>query len=227
MNWQDEGYLLSKIKFRENAIIINVFTNNYGKMSGIVYGGNSRKIRNFLQISNKIFIFYNQKSLSKIGYFKTELLKPISPRYFENKKKTSALLSLTSILNYLLPEAQPNKNIYSSLTSLIDNFNQKNWIILYIYWELNLIKELGFDTNLKNLSINSSPLDSKILDIKIDNINYKIPSFLIDDKINAIDDKKAISAALSFTRTVLLNKFFIPSNLIFPKSRILLEKYFN
>ena len=62
MNWQDEGYLLSKIKFRENAIIISVFTNNFGKISGIVYGGSSRKIRNFLQISNKIFIFYNQKN---------------------------------------------------------------------------------------------------------------------------------------------------------------------
>ena len=54
MNWQDEGFLLSKIKFRENANIINVFTNMHGKVSGIVYGGNSRKIRNFLQISNKI-----------------------------------------------------------------------------------------------------------------------------------------------------------------------------
>jgi DNA repair protein RecO (recombination protein O) len=49
MNWQDEGFLLSKIKFKENANIINVFTNTHGKVSGIVYGGNSRKIRNFLQ----------------------------------------------------------------------------------------------------------------------------------------------------------------------------------
>ena len=30
MNWQDEGFLLSKIKFRENANIINVFTNKRG-----------------------------------------------------------------------------------------------------------------------------------------------------------------------------------------------------
>ena len=57
MNWEDEGFLLSKIKFRENANIINVFTQNKGKVGGIVYGGNSRKIRNYLQISNKLFIF--------------------------------------------------------------------------------------------------------------------------------------------------------------------------
>ena len=66
MNWQDEGFLLSKRKFRENAIIINVFTNSFGKVSGIVYGGNSRKIRNFLQLSNKIFIVNNTKNENKL-----------------------------------------------------------------------------------------------------------------------------------------------------------------
>ena len=31
-------------KFRENANIINVFSQTKGKVSGVVYGGNSRKI---------------------------------------------------------------------------------------------------------------------------------------------------------------------------------------
>ena len=31
MNWENEGYLLSKIKFRENANIVNVFTKIMGK----------------------------------------------------------------------------------------------------------------------------------------------------------------------------------------------------
>ena len=148
MNWEDEGYLLSKRKFRENANIINVFTNNFGKVSGIVYGGNSRKIRNYLQLSNKILVFHNSKNQNRIGYFKTELIEAISPKYFNDKKKTSALISLTSLLNMLLPDSQSYKNVYLSLENLIKNFNNSQWIILYIYWELNLIKELGFDTNL-------------------------------------------------------------------------------
>ena len=53
MNWEDECFLLSKRKFRENANIINVFTFNRGKVAGLVYGGTSRKIRNYLQISLK------------------------------------------------------------------------------------------------------------------------------------------------------------------------------
>ena len=58
MNWEDECYLLSKRKFRENANIINVFTKSKGKVSGVVYGGNSRKKRNYLQLSNKLFVIY-------------------------------------------------------------------------------------------------------------------------------------------------------------------------
>ena len=66
MIWEDECYLLSKKKFRENANIINVFTSKKGKVSGIVYGGNSRKIRNYLQISNKIFISHTSKNQNRI-----------------------------------------------------------------------------------------------------------------------------------------------------------------
>ena len=43
MYWKDEGYLLSKTNFDESSIIINAFTQNHGKYSGIVYGGSSRK----------------------------------------------------------------------------------------------------------------------------------------------------------------------------------------
>ena len=85
-----------------------------GKVGGIVYGGNSRKIRNYLQISNKLFIFNNSKNENKIGYFKTELIKPISPIILMIKR-TSALISLCSLLNSLLPESQPYKKFINLL----------------------------------------------------------------------------------------------------------------
>ena len=123
MNWEDECYLLSKRKFRENANIINVFSESKGKISGVVYGGNSRKIRNYLQISNKLFVIHNSKNENKLGYFKTELIKPISPLYFNDRERTSALISLCSILDILLPESQPNRNIYNSFDKLINSIN--------------------------------------------------------------------------------------------------------
>ncbi len=226
MNWEDECYLLSKRKFRENANIINVFTFSKGKISGIVYGGNSRKIKNYLQLSNKLHVVHNSKNENKLGYFKTELIKAISPTYFSNKERTSALISLCSILNILLPESQPNKNIYRSFEEFINSINLDSWVLLYIFFELNLIKELGYDTNL-NRFLESDLKSNEIVKVKIDTIIYEVPTFLISKKIPEKFSKSLIKKSLYFTRNIIQNRFFIPNNLTLPQSRILLENYFN
>ena len=225
MIWEDECYLLSKRKFRENANIINIFTQKKGKINGIVYGGNSRKIRNYLQISNKLFVTHNSKSLNKIGYFKTELIKPISPLYFNDKERTSALISICTLLNVLLPESQPNKNIYKSFENFINSIILNDWIFLYIFFELNLIKELGYDTNLSQYNKRKDYKDT--VKIKIDGYIYEIPFFLISRKIPKNFTNNLIRKSLYFTRQVFQNKFFVPNNILFPKSRIILENYFN
>ena len=225
MNWEDEGYLLSKRKFRENANIINVFSESKGKVSGVVYGGNSRKIRNYLQISNKLFIIHNSKSENNLGYFKTELIKPISPLYFNDKKRSTALISLCYMLNILLPESQPNKNIYKSFEDFLKSINLDNWIILFIFFELKLLKDLGYDPNLSKLNAESS--DSEIKKIKIDTFTYDVPDFLIKEKIPQKISNLLIKKSLYFTRNLIQNKFYLPNNLTFPKTRVLLENYYN
>ena len=222
MNWEDEGYLLSKKKFRENAIIISVFTQNFGKINGIVYGGTSRKIKNYLQIGNKIFIMHNAKNRNKLGYLKTEIINPISPRYFNDKKKSYLLLSITELLNSLLPDEENYKNIYLSLNNLIKNLENKNWPIIYSFWEVNLIKELGFGFKTEKTSSTED-----LISINIDNVVYKVPKFIVNEEIPENFSKKTINQALSFTRNLLLNKFFLPNNLFLPRSRVILENCFN
>ena len=225
MNWEDECYLLSKRKFRENANIINVFSKNRGKVSGVVYGGNSRKIKNYLQISNKLYINHNAKNENRLGYFKTELVKPISPLYFNDKERSSALLSISSILNMLLPDSQPNQNIYKSFEEFVNSIKLDNWVILYIFLELSLIKDLGYDPNLEKFKNNKSETDFQ--KIKIDTFTYDVPSYLIQNRIPDELSKNLIKASLNFTRNIIQNRFFLPNNLPFPKSRILLENYYN
>ncbi len=226
MIWEDECYLLSKRKFRENANIINIFTQKKGKIDGIVYGGTSRKVRNYLQISNKLFVSHTSKSENRIGYFKTELIKPISPLYFNDKERISALISICSLLNVLLPDSQPNKKIYDSFEELINSLNIENWIFVYIFFEINLIKELGYDTDLIKYANNNKD-NTQLIKIKIDEYSYEIPNYLINKKIPSSYTNLLIRKSLYFTRQVMQNKFFIPNNLIFPKSRIILENYFN
>ena len=130
------------------------------------------------------------------------------------------------MLNSLLPESQPYINIYKSFEKFIKILNLDNWIILYIFFEINLIKELGYDTNL-NMFNNTIDNINDVKKIKIDEYNYEVPNFLIKQEMPNEITKLLIKKSLLFTRSVLLNKFFIPNNLMFPKSRIILENYFN
>ena len=126
----------------------------------------------------------------------------------------------------MLPDSQPNKKIFSSFEELINSINLENWIFLYIFFEINLIKDLGYDTNLVE-HLNDIKNDINYLKIKIDGYIYEIPNYLIQKKIPKNFTNLLIRKSLYFTRQVMLNKFFIPNNLIFPKSRVLLENYFN
>ena len=74
MNWIDQGFLLSKNRYSENSLITELYTKTYGKISGIIFGGTSKKIKNYLQIGNKLHVNYNSKNDNRIGYFKIEIL---------------------------------------------------------------------------------------------------------------------------------------------------------
>jgi len=222
MYWKDEGYLLSKNNFDENSIIIESFTLEHGKCSGIVYGGNSRKNKKIFQIGNKILINYKSKNENNIGYFVIELIKPVSPMFFDDKKRSICILTACSILKILLPERQLNKKIYNSFENLLNNFNSDHWIRLYILWELSLVKELGFEIN---LSDKKSSLNTNNYTVGINNRTFKIPKLLLEHKIKNIS-KNEITEALIFNKNLLLQNFILPNRIKLPLSRNILEKYF-
>ena len=116
--------------FDENSIIIDAFTQNHGKYTGIVYGGSSRKVKRNFQIGNKILINWKSKSENKMGYFTVELIEPIAPYFFDDKKRSICILAASSLLKILLPDRQINKKIYESFDKLISDLKENNWIKL-------------------------------------------------------------------------------------------------
>ncbi len=217
MQWSDEGYLLSKNNFDENSIIIEVFTINHGKYSGLVYGGASRKQKKIFQIGNKIFLDWKSKGENKSGYFTVELIKPIAPIFFDDKKRSICIMSITSILKMLLPERQINKKIYNSFEQMLGNLNTNNWIKLYIQWELSLIKELGYEYDFKN--------QKKRNFIEINNKSIKIPSLFLKETDENFQNNE-IKEALLFNKALLIENFISPNKLRFPLFRNILESYY-
>ena len=59
MIWDDIGFLLSKNRYNENSLITEIYTKDHGKISGIIFGGTSKKIKNYLQTGNQLYLNYN------------------------------------------------------------------------------------------------------------------------------------------------------------------------
>ena len=108
---------------------------------------------------------------------------------------------------------------------MINSIDLENWVFLYIFFEITLIKELGYDPNLSENKIKKTVNETN--KIKIDGYYYDVPNYLIINKIPENFSNTLIKKSLYFTREVFQNKFFIPNNILFPKSRIILENYFN
>jgi DNA repair protein RecO (recombination protein O) len=218
MNWDDNAYLISKNRYNENSIIAEVFTENHGKISGIIFGGTSKKIKNYLQIGNKIHVNYNTKSPTKIGYFKIEILKALTPLYFDENQKLSCITSAMHLIKLLTAEAQSNKGIYKLIDNFFEILTSNNWIQKYIFWELELLKLLGYDLELKNM------VEKEIIDnetnyyVKSSTEKKSIPNFLIDENNKDVNLKNLLKG-LKLVSDYLEKSILKPNNLNLPTSR--------
>ena len=219
MNWDDAGYLISKNRYSENSIIAEVFTENHGKTSGIIFGGTSKKIKNYLQIGNKIFINYNAKSPTRIGYFKVEILKALTPLYFDDSQKLSCISSAMNLIKLLTAEAQSNKEIFILIDNFFNVLNSDNWIKEYIFWELELLKLLGYDLELKNMVEKEIINDQINYIVKTSTEKKIIPNFLIDRSNDNID-LKSLLKGLKLVSDYLEKSILKPNNINLPISRL-------
>ena len=218
MNWDDSGFLLSKNKYNENSVIAEFFTRDHGKVSGILFGGTSKKIKNYLQIGNKFQINYTFKDVNKIGYFKIEIIKATTPLYFDHKKKLLCLSSAFNLIKILTADYQANLMIYELIDNFFDILKLPHWIKEYIFWELRLLKVLGYDLQLKNI-VNVEKINNEIKYYVKNSTEKKIiPNFLIE---NSSDDfnKTDLLKGLKLVGDYLDKSVFKPNNINYPDSR--------
>ena len=220
MNWIDEGFLISKNRYSENSLIAEIYTKDRGKISGIIFGGTSKKIKNYLQIGNRLHINYNSKSENKIGYFKIEILNAYSPLYFDHKQKLSCITSATNLIKILTVDSQSNIKVYQIIENLFLILNDKDWLKQYIFWELDLLKVLGYDLELKNL-VEKDIVDNKTIYFATSSTEKKyVPSFLIEKDIE-VNDLKTLLNGLKLVGDYLDKTILKPNNINYPSSRLL------
>jgi len=223
--WTDTGFLLSKIAFQENSIIANFYTKKHGKCAGIVYGATSKKIKNYLQNGNELYLEYYSKSDNSLGYFKTEILKPCTSKFFSEKRKLTCIVSMLDLIKILTVDGQENSKIYNLIDKFFMLLNNNNWKSDYVFWELNLLKYIGFDLNLIDYCKYDEVENKKIYFIESASKKLIVPNFLLENIKENISDRD-IYDSLNLISEYMKKNIFIPNNINFPTSRRNFINYF-
>ena len=218
MNWDDVGFLVSKNRYNENSLITEIFTKEHGKVSGIIFGGTSKKIKNYLQVGNLLYTTYNSKTVNRIGYFKIEIFKAFSPIYFDDPQKLNCISSAMNLIKILTADSQTNENVYKLINDFYNILSQNDWLKKYIFWELELLSVLGFNLDLKQM-VNKEIIDDKIVYVAKSVAEKKIvPNFLIDNDEN-LNNSKDLLNGLKLVGDFMDKTILKPNNVNYPLSR--------
>ncbi|HJO77310.1 MAG TPA: DNA repair protein RecO, partial [Pelagibacteraceae bacterium] len=146
--------------------------------------------------------------------------------FFDDNKKLNCLFSSLDLLKKALPELLSYNSVYVLFSNFLNElmFN-KNWIVHYIFWEINFLKEIGFDMNLASNLISKNYSNNNMAIVLIDNEKMNIPNFMIENIFENIDTK-SIYSALKLIGKFLQKNILLPNNLNYPTPRKNLESFY-
>ena len=221
MNWQDKGFLLSNNKYNENSSIVEFFTKDHGKISGILFGSTSKKIKSYLLIGNKFHLNYSSKNENSTGSFKVEIDKVNTALYLDNKLKLSCIIYSIQIIKILTVENQSNIKIFELIENLYKILDDDNWLKRFVIWELDFFKLIGYEISFLD-HVEKVTKNNKTIYVSKNDNSRIIPNFLVNNH-DSVQNNQEIVNALSITGDFLKKSILNDNDYSLPNSRINFE----
>lgn len=150
MDWSDEGIFLSGKPLGEANLIAEMLTLEHGRHLGLVRGGRSRRIRPTLQPGNLVRVTWRARLAEHLGGFNVELMEAHGARVLDDPRALAAIGTLAEFVK-LLPERDPHPELYATTLHVLRSFAEPDiWPALMVYWEFQLLQELGFGLDLSS-----------------------------------------------------------------------------
>ena len=235
LEWQDSGVILSVRGHGETGGVVSILTHDHGRAMGYVYGATSTKTRGILEPGNLVSVDWKAKSNDQLGTFTLELEKSTAANVMDDPAKLTAMQSACVLADKTLPEREKHAGVYEGTKALMASFATDIWAPTYIYWEIGLLRELGFGLDLSKCAATGS----------VDNLIYVSPKSgcavsaaageIYKEKLLALPsflrgqgsyEESDILNGLKLTGHFLLHRVFSQSNTNLPESRLRLEEKF-
>ncbi len=150
MDWRDEGILLAVRAHGESSAIIETLTRDHGRHVGLVRGGKGAKLSPVLQPGTQLSLEWRARLAEHPGQLHIEPVRSRAAAIMADRTALAALNAIGALLVTLLPEREPNSEIYDRTVALADALaaGAWDWPARYAHWELALLATLGFGLDL-------------------------------------------------------------------------------
>ena len=152
MEWRDEGPILSSRPHGESAAIVEVFTRDHGRHSGVVRGGASRRMAPHLQPGTQVAVVWTARLAEHIGAFAIEPLRSRA-HVLADRRALAGLSAVCAILAVTLPERDPHQRLWQVTGDLLDGLGGNGWEAAYLRWEMLVLEDLGFGLDLSACAV--------------------------------------------------------------------------
>lgn len=233
IEWADTGIVLSVRPHGENGGIVSLLTSMHGRTAGYVYGATSARTRGMLEIGNVVAARWQARAHGQLGAYTLELEKSHAADVLGDSLQLTAVQSACALADKTLPEHEVQTNVYNGTRALLSSFSAGLWEASYVFWEVGLLKELGFGLDLTrcvatgatdNL-IYVSPKSGCAVSAAAGEIYkeklFALPPFLRGE---ARFEPEDILCGLRLTGHFLLHRVFALANANLPEPRLRLEE---
>lgn len=239
MEWRDSGFIIAIRPHGESSAIITVLTREHGRHAGYVKGALSKRNKQILDLGNEVSLRWFSRLEDNLGGYDIDLNHSYAADYIDHSLKLAMIQSACAMADQTLPEREPHPAVYEGFRVLMEHMDSDVWGETYIFWELALIRELGFGLDLLKCAATGnahnshndpltyvSPKTGRAVSLSAGQPYHdkllRLPPFLIGEDSGGLGD---ILDGLKLTGHFLENRIYTHTYQTMPSARrILIER---
>ena len=168
--------VLSKLKYRDNDLIVKCYTQQHGTLSfllrGILKSKKGTLQSAYFQMLSQLQIVMDYKENRSLHTIKEVRLNNLYTSLHSNVVKSAVVMFLSEVLTGVLKEEEPNETLYSYIeTTLLWFDSHTEYANFHLLFLLNLTKYLGFYPEMLHLEQPYFNLQDGKFELKASNRN--------------------------------------------------------
>jgi len=148
--WRDQAIVLAARSHGENGAVLSVLSEHNGRHAGYVRGAKSSKMRGILERGNLVNVDWQARTTSDLGTFNVEPIGHPAATILDDPLRLAGLVAACRICDESLPEREGHTGLFHGMQAMLQALETENWAVIYVMWEVALLKELGFSLDLQN-----------------------------------------------------------------------------